>query len=107
MFRRLTAERERQERQRKDALIAALKGAQKVHSEAGLKALSLDRLEEMAALLELEDEPSVSRIAANYIGKTLPMVSSDDEVSEPPDTWGLTAARAAKKSGAGKPKEVN
>lgn len=99
-LRRLAAKQEAQDRKRKDELVATLKGAQKVHSEASLKTLSLDRLEEMAELLELgEPNQPTARGAASYVGRTLPI--DDDEVREIPDPYnlaGLTAARKRRQS---------
>jgi hypothetical protein len=89
---------------RKSQLVSVLKGAQKVHTEAALKALSVERLEEIAALIGA-NENSTLVANASYIGNPLPI---EREAPELPDTYGLRAMEEKRKAASGAiGKEVN
>lgn len=94
-----TAEAHEAEQQAKrDRLVASLKDAQDTYTEADLKGMSVERLQETAALLKL-DSPEPAR---DYSGRGLPVAASagddlDGFNPEPPDTYGLRAAQAKRK----------
>lgn len=85
-----------QDAARKDELVTALKTAQKVHDEAKLKTFSLERLEEIAELVNVPKPDFSGRGVAVRTAE-----SKDDVFANPPDPYakGLEVLRANRGQG--------
>ncbi len=84
---------EKAEQTRKTDLVTALSGAQKRHTEAALKAMSLVQLEDIAALLDLEAPAA----PVDYSAARPRAAAEGGEVEPPPDGYRMALdARAGK-----------
>ena len=88
----------------KDALVGKLKAAQAVYSEEKLKAMSLEQLQEVAALLKVDTAPAQTAQPAgvDFSGRFARRgdAAADNDLLNPPD--GYKAAIEARNASAGK-----
>jgi hypothetical protein len=96
----------RQQDERKEGLVAELRGAQGTYAEKRLRAMSLEQLEEVAELVGLNEEETVAPAAApaarrDYSGRGYPRsaaAEADEDGPPRPYTRALEARRERKEA---------